>query len=543
MRRLEYMKKQYSYESEWRQYAFPEDETHLATEDELKEKYTAVSLDGESAYSAGGMPVLSDGHTAVINTADENTIIYGATGSKKTRVLISTLISILAMCRNGESMIIPDIKGELCCKGSMAAKIRGILKKNGYKIRVLNFRDLNGDGFNILLTAYLTYRNGDRGNAMVMLHNLCDMLSRFYKGCTADPIWQKTAREYLMSVAVLLFETCDDPEKINLLTLASYADHKSCLNLEKIDSLLDRSNNIMTMLRNILAEPERTRMSTLATVNSFFSDLIINEKLLQMLSISTFRLEELYEAKTALFLIMPDEVDSYNSAVGLILSQISVFLVSEAYKFGGKLPRRVNYICDEFCNYYIPGMERNISAHRSRNIRWYLVCQSRKQLELSYPREYHTILANCSNIYFMGSSDPDLLRELSERAGYTNESEDGKPRPLITPANLRSIRKGWEKSEVYFSSGPLTCVTEMPDIDQYEFLKEFTEEPQLPEYEYKELQVYTSTEMLKDVYNAHQAWQNMKSGKYQMTEEELRLAEKYETMFCPKSVDSIVDKK
>ena len=109
-----------------------------------------------------------------------------------------------------------------------------------------------------------------------------------------------------------------------------------------------------------------------------------NEKLLRMLSNSTFDLHDVSKKPTALFIILPDEVDTYAPIAGLMLQQISATLVQDAYKCGGKLPRRVNFLCDEFCNYYVPGMMRSISAHRSRNIRWYLVCQSQKQLEACY---------------------------------------------------------------------------------------------------------------------------------------------------------------
>lgn len=522
------MKQPYSYEADWRKYAFDEAD-HLATEEELKEGYLTVELKKGKKIPAGGLPVLCDGRTATLNTADEMTMIYGGTGAKKSRLLVSVLLCVLAMTEKGESMIIPDVKGELC-QGVLAPKVRGVLKANGYRIRVVNLRDLNGDGWNLLQQPYELYQRGQTDEAMAQLHDLVSALSSFYNRSTSDPIWPKNAREYVMVIAVFLFEFCQDRDRINLLSLASYATNESCENLEKLAAMLPgKNNNIMTMLRSILSQSERTRMSTMATVASFFSDFIINEKLLRMLSFSTFEVSELYEQKTALFLILPDETDTYRSVTGLILSQISAALVKAAHQHGGMLPRRVNYICDEFCNYYIPGMDRNISAHRSRNIRWYLVCQSKSQLQQAYPKEYPVILANCKNIYFTGSPDPELLEELSEKAGYTNESEDGTPRRLISVSDLRKLKKGWESSEVYISSGPLTWVTELPDLDQYEFLQDYTEQPELPVYQYPPLKAYTSAEMLEDMYKLRQAYEDDLAG-YD-SEEDKELAEKYRHMF------------
>lgn len=522
------MKRPYNYEADWRSYAFAEAD-HLATEEDLKNRYLTVELKKGQKIPAGGLPVLCDGHIATLNTEDQFSLIYGYSGSKKSRLLVSVLLCLLSITEKGESMIIPDVKGELC-QGVLAPKVRGSLKDNGYRIRVINFRDLNGDGWNLLQQAYELYQNGQTEEAMVQLHNLTCVLSSFYEGSASDPIWPKNAREYVMATTILLFECCRNRDQINLLSLASYATHESCEHLEKLVSMLpEKNNNIMTMLKSVLSQSERTRRSTMATVSSFFSDLIINEKLLRMLSVSTFEISELYEQKTALFLILPDETDTFRSVTGLILSQISAALVKAAYQHGGMLPRRVNYVCDEFCNYYIPGMDRNISAHRSRNIRWYLVCQSKGQLRQAYPKEYPVILANCQNIYFTGSPDPELLEELSEKAGYTNESEDGTPRRLISATDLKKLKKGWDYSEVFISSGPLTHVAELPDLDQYEFLTDYTEKPELPVYQYPPLNAYTSAQMLQDMYKLRQAYEDNLAGCG--SEEDQKLAENYQCMF------------
>ena len=80
------MKQLYSYEADWRKYAFDEAD-HLATEEELKERYLTVELKKGKKIPAGGLPVLCDGRTATLNTADEMTMIYGGTGTKKSRLL------------------------------------------------------------------------------------------------------------------------------------------------------------------------------------------------------------------------------------------------------------------------------------------------------------------------------------------------------------------------------------------------------------------------------------------------------------------------
>ena len=495
----------YSYEADWRPYAFPEDESHLASEEELEERYTAAVLEAGGVIPAAGIPILSDGKRVVMNTENEMNIVFGATGSKKSRLLVAPFACICAQAR--ESMIISDVKGELS-QGALSAPVMGILKEKEYNIRIISFRDFDCDGLNILLEPYLLYREGKRDEAMAETHKIVSALADTYHGADADPFWKETAAQYLMAIVILLYECCDEPEKINMLSLAAYAGESSCEDMQQVAGYIRYDNNIMTMLRNVLSEPEKTRMSTLATVNSFFSDFVINEKLLKMLSTSTFDLAELYREKTALFLIMPDETDAFSGIAGLILSQISSFLVREAYRFGGSLPRRVNYICDEFANFcHIPNMAKNISAHRSRNIRWTLVCQSRKQLEMAYGKDAYTILANCTNLFFLSSPETELLEELSARAGDTRETADGQPRPLVSVAALRGMKKGWEYTDMYFASGSTVCVSRLPDISLYGFVSQYTEPGRLEHRKLPKLTAYTSRQMLADIKSWRDAYE------------------------------------
>lgn len=518
----------FNYEADWRPYAFPKDESHLASDEELRSRYDTQILTKGDPVPAAGIPILSDGTTVTFNTENEMNIIFGATGSKKTRVLVAPYLCACAQA--GESMIIPDIKGELS-QGILSPQIRGVLSENDYSVRVINFRDFDCDGVNILLEPYHLYREGNRDEAMAEVNKIIHALASIYHGSSADPFWEKTAIQYLMSVIILLYELCDDPSKINMLSLASYTNEESCSDMKRVIEQIHYDNNIMTMLKSVVSEPEKTRMSTLATVNSFFSDFIMNEKLLKMLSTNTFRFEELYKEKTALFIIMPDETDAFRGIVGLILAQISSFLVREAYKFGGKLPRRVNYICDEFCQYFIPNMAKNISSHRSRNIRWTIVCQSKKQLEMAYEKDAAAILANCTNTFFLSSPEEDLLEELSLRAGYTNETPDGHPQRLISVANLRSMKKGWDYTDVYFSSGSLVCVVRLPDISQYGFLKDYTSFGKLERRVFPELTAYTSKQMLDDIHTYRSAYEMETNGYHRMDPGDRKAANRYRQLF------------
>ena len=519
--------KPYSYEADWRQYAFPPQTCGFADEEVLARKYTSVTLEKDTALEAGGMPVMSDGVHAIINTGDEHSLIFGGTASKKTRTLMIPLIEILAQAK--ESMVIMDIKGELS-DGVTFPEIRGALEANGFDCRFFNLRDMNGDGFNLLLEPYQLYTSGRKDEAICMCNDIVESLASIYHGAKVDSFWEMTAKQYLVSTIVLMFEMCQDADRINMLTLASYTDWDSCEDMRRIADLIEAENYIMTMLRSVTSEPDKTRMSTLATANSMLTNFLTNQKLLKMLSSSTFDLHDISKRPTALFIIMPDEADTYAAVAGLMLHQISLTLIQDAYKNGGKLPIRVNFLCDEFCNYYIPGMMRAISAHRSRNIRWYLVCQSQKQLEACYPTEADTIIANCTNLYFLNSSELSLMEYLSRRAGSTTITQNGMPAPILSVADLQGLKKGWTHTDVYFTSGDIHYVSAMPDIRQYPFVSAYRQPTPMPQRVFPTPPVYSSDSMLRDLKAIRYAYESLKD-KYKVSPIDKIMANKYQNLF------------
>jgi len=134
-------------------------------------------------------------------------------------------------------------------------------------------------------------------------------------------------------------------------------------------------------------------------------------------------------------------------------------------------------------------------------MRWYLVAQSKKQLENIYEKDADIILANCTNTYFLNSSELSLLEYLSEKAGKTTINETGMHMPLLSVQALQSLKKGWEYTEAYFTSKDISFVTKLPDISMYDHLKIYEgKKYALPKLrENQSLDVYTADEMLRDV--------------------------------------------
>lgn len=456
----------YDYEADWRPYVFPESSAKLAALEDIQQRYPCVDL-SRRKLEAGGMPVWTDGHTACLNTRDEMTLGIGFTGAGKSRRGVAPTIAMLA--KAGENIVAIDVKGELST-GALARHVRGVLEENHYKTVFFDLRGFRGDGFNPLLAPYRHYRQGNVGEAMRMLHEIFNGMAHDFFSSNADPFWASEAVLCLVAFTCVLFAAVKEEALVHMLSLAMLLNDDGCEVIDRIKRALCLPNIVNSSLNSILSMSSKTRMSVVATAYSMIQPFVVSEPLMRMSSCTTFSVEEMLHRKCAVFIIVPDEVDSYDTFVGILISQMCADLVQLAYKNGGSLPIRTNFICDEFTQYTIPNMGRNISAHRSRNIRWYLWCQGLEQLRAAYPKDASVILENCVNLYFMNSPDFSMLKYLSERSGELVEA-NGVVRPFLRVQDLQSLKRTTAYTETYFSAPGVQFVTRLPDISQYASLQ------------------------------------------------------------------------
>lgn len=96
-----------------------------ASEEEIKSG-AQKNIVGKRTDNGSGLPVYSDGKVIYTDTSDSHSVIFGNTGSKKSRLLAMPII--LSLADSGESMIISDPKSELYDRTA------GYLNKRGYAI-------------------------------------------------------------------------------------------------------------------------------------------------------------------------------------------------------------------------------------------------------------------------------------------------------------------------------------------------------------------------------------------------------------------------
>lgn len=426
----------------------PNSDRSLAKDTEFRERLTRHTMTGENMKSAG-VPLLVDKETVYTDDSDNHVLIFGNTGSKKSRNFIIPSVYLLAQA--GENMVISDPKGEIYRNSS------GALLENGYKIRIINFRDMEkSDRWNPLLLPYTLYRSGDVDKAVELVTDLAYQLTSKVRN-RDDKFWESQAAEAIIGLILALFETEDDPNAVNMksvLVMRGYIELEPYEREPKPFWDYVRSFPIDSFVRTKLSSlyalrmTEKTLNCILATMDSMLSTFSVNQQLLGLTAATDIDRESIFCEKTAVFLITPDEKTIFNFLVSVFVKEYYEMMIERAQTMpNGMLSRRINFILDEFSNFpRIEDMPAMISAARSRNIRFVLVVQSKQQLTSMYKDDAETIKSNCKNWVFLASREIGLLNEISDLCGkYMNRR--GISEPILSVMQLQQLRNGWEESE------------------------------------------------------------------------------------------------
>lgn len=444
-------------------------ETRWSTREEIEHSCSQINLN-EDSYKASGLPVLSDGSTAYVDNADTHSLIFGATGSKKTRLFCMPMINMFI--KAGESFVVTDPKGEIYAQSS------GLAKKYGYKVVALNFRDIGkGDRWNPFSIPRELWNEGYKDEAGLMLSDFVSAIAADQVKNNKDAFWPEAAQSIALANLYVLMEAAEDKE-INLTSFTKLCSLGAADKLASLNKMVDKDTVVGLNYQSTvsLGPNSKTRDSMLATLNGMLRFFNLNRKLMAMLSENTFDIRKFGRQKTAVYIIIPDEKTTFNFLITTFVKQAYEILISEAQKEKSRqLPKRVNFVLDEFCNIpKIPDMPSMIAAARSRNMRFFLVAQSMHQLYSRYGQEdADTIKGNCVNWVFLASKELALLNEISELCGNIVDS-NGRLRRLISSSELQRLNK--EKGEaLIMHDRQYPIISELADISDYKMFG--TEDP------------------------------------------------------------------
>lgn len=441
------------------------EEVRFESEEEIKDRYTEVNFESGDVMGAG-VPIISTGRTAYVDDSEASTFVVGASGSGKTRKILMPYT--LSCIRKNENLVIHDPKGEI------NRYMYRELEKKGYEVIVLDYRrPLRGDRYNSLEYPSKIYKEGNTSRAAEMFQAFSETMFSDRKS-EKDRFWDLTAASYMTGLSLLQAELLPEKEcTINhLYDLHIQGDGKygrSKYIKEYYNRPGAKDAPSYKLAAPAINAPSDTQGGLYSVYTSCLTPFVLNEDIIDATANSTFDVRDLVEKKCAVFIITKDEGSVYNKLISATIDQMYERLIDIAEEeYDGRLPRRINFILDEFGNLAaINNMSGKITAGRSRNIRWLIVCQSMDQLRLLYENKGASIIfGNCANLVYLYSTDIMLLQRISAMCGLYSDELTGAKHPLMSMDHLRYLNK--DKGEVLLLlERARPFVGYLPDISAY----------------------------------------------------------------------------
>lgn len=411
----------------------------------------------------------------VYSEKDNHCVVVAGTGLGKTTQFVVPTIYSYANQKTKKSLVISDPKGEV------RALCEGILRKNGYNVLRLDFREPSrSECWNPLTQIYRKYHSAFSVKSMVKLVKTPDGprnkfmgriytnqlkldkdISRFSRmileevgndidniatiiapstGSVNDKLWEDGARDCIRAFLWAMLEDSREETKNcqQLITEDTYSFATMIAIANTFTGEWDSSgpeydngyfsNRIKRnkdskgfyYAANTIVGPARsTRASYLSVFNTQIS--VFKETAVRLItSCNSFDFSELMEGPVAIFINYKDEVKSNYMLISLFVQSLYIYLIDRANKMSdGKLSVPWYFILDEFGNFpQMRDFETVISACRGRNIFFSLVIQSYSQLQGVYGYNTAEIIKDNLNVHiFIGSNNYETLNAFSNECG------------------------------------------------------------------------------------------------------------------------------
>lgn len=461
----------------------------------------------EKKHFRGGLPVLSYWRKIYVDPDDDHTLIVSASKSGKSWSFILILIDSCRMA--GESMVINDPKGEI------RAEKYNVLIEDGYKVRVVDFIDPeHSDGWNplyMIAKAYVEERDeylrqlkdidqrignlegrlrqgkddlGIEEEIDLLLHERSQLHANHsrsdmyiedlrkqltYDKNAKDKTWDSSSGDVITGLIYLLLEEFDREDSDISLEHINFKSVQAVYNEGTV--MERRGNDMVTRLSKWLytkrpkedksfdalsayamaADPTRKSIDIAYKKNTNY--LNIDEGVQKLLSVSTFDFKDIGREKTAVFIVVHGDKNTYYPLVSLMVDQMYTQLMElarEQYKATGKerLPVPVTMLLDEFGIFPPLGSISNIMTFaRSAGVRMVMACQDFNQLADTYGEYVSKILQNNSmNFVYLMGQDPDTLQRIENMCGFKLrwDKETGRyeKMPTVTKERLGTLSFG-----------------------------------------------------------------------------------------------------
>ena len=365
------------------------------------------NVKGESTKECGFQLRLGKGYSITQDPSmpqNTNLLVIGASGSRKTRSIISPTI-----LEAKGSYIISDPKGSL------------------YK-RYGNY--LRGKGMDVFVVDFTHPEKSSHYNPFFFIRTELDILkvAQAIIGkaeSEIEPFWDHLALILLSSLIAYIVETrsVEDQNFKTLFTLL-----QDCIpnlsgksNLDDYMEKLGKRNPesfAYKQYKKVKVCPQKTFSCVIATVEAKIGQFDCGD-LHMMMDKNETDFMYLGQNPAAIFTIISDTDRSLDKLASIFFTQAFQELTRYAdnYCINESLPMPVRFILDDFAtNLKIDNFPSIISSVRSRNISIMLAIQSEGQLKAIYGEDGQTIISNCDTVAYLGCNDIESAQHAAIKA-------------------------------------------------------------------------------------------------------------------------------
>ena len=265
------------------------------------------------------------------------------------------------------------------------------------------------------------------------------------KNSSQDPFWEKAERMFLESLFLYVWMECPkgvyNPKRgkaellqrnwksiLYLLDEAQFVDEDTPPKLdERMKELAKKKPDhpAVKAYQRYRGGPDETIRSVIMTVNARMQPFD-NEELLEIFSSNDIPLDEFGtgmdgdgKTKSNLFIIIPDDDDTFNFVPGMVYTLLFQELYRQARFFGGKLPMDVGFWLDEMANIKMPNnFDKILATCRSRGVYCVPILQSLAQLKTLFADgAWEGIVGNCDTFIYLGGNEASTYEYVSKLLG------------------------------------------------------------------------------------------------------------------------------
>ena len=412
--------------------------------------------------------------TAIVDSDDIHVMMIGASGIGKTAYFLYPNMEYA--CASGMSFLALDTKGDL-------ARNYGAIARDlyGYRISVVDLREPTKSDGNNLLTLINRYMDRHREDPRdIGAKAKAEKYAKILAKTIINPEGDNTDRgqnayfydaaEGLLASVVLLLAEFLPPEETDGFEMRHIASVFKLVQellmqgprrgnqYQDLMQLLPPDHKAKWLAGSALTASDQGMNSIMSTVLSKLNAFLDTELEQVICFDGSIDAELFVNQKCAIFLILPEEDATKNFVASLMIQNLARELFSVANEYGGRLPNRAVFFCDELGTMPPFDILPLFSAGRSRRLTLVPIIQSLAQLEKNYGKEGSEIICdNCQDTIFGGfapnsQTAATLSGNLGSRTVLSGTVTKGRnddsqslqmmERPLMSADELKSMPKG-----------------------------------------------------------------------------------------------------